>query len=87
MLTQYCVGTVAESFLQTEQKGQQNQTAMYEIVSREDCALYHLHTLHTNYHRKAVCHCYGLHRVGTEAWMPFYNMHGKARQRARQIAN
>lgn len=38
MLTQYCVGTVAESFLQTEQKGTTKPAVWYEIVSSKPCA-------------------------------------------------
>lgn len=55
MLTQYCVGTVAESFPQTEQKGQQNQTFLYEIVSK---ASYLLHDLCANYESEQGCNWY-----------------------------
>lgn len=58
MLTQYWVGTVAESFPQTEHKGQQNQTFSYEIVSREDCASYLLHNSCGNCDSKEGCHWY-----------------------------
>lgn len=89
MLTQYCVGTVAESFLHTEQRGQQNQTFLYEIVSRESCTSYLLHKLWGNYSSME-----GLRQRGgaeTKAWVLSNKeecTHRKQMQRkTRQIAN